>query len=307
MTNFTKFLVGSIISGLLFQASISVAEAVTVTNGSYKFESLESVPAGTGLGGYNVILFAHSEGGSENSSGAVNVDDANRLLATGNISSSDSLFWMTSIGDLRAFYDVQFGGAANVNNILLFLDVNEEGSGSNPISLETLTIYKNASTNPNNLFPANNDLASEDQESITSQSNGSLLSQLSNNSLSLDQVATGGGSDDWAIFTFIDPCDAAFSPSDTLLFNFKISGLDNGPETLSISGKLTNCDFDPKGCGAITEGSTGSSAGTTTANTTGNSTGGTAGGTTEIPEPTPLLLLIVGLIGLARLRGKPVK
>jgi hypothetical protein len=134
-----------------------------------------------------------------------------------------------------------------------------------------------------------------------------VLKQLWNSSQSLDQLATGGGSDDWAIFTFINPYDGAYSPSDTLLFNFKTSGLDNGPESLSISGKLTNCDFDPKGCGATTAGSsTGNTAGTTTANTTGSSTGRTAGGTAEIPEPTPLLLLIVGLIGLARLRGKPI-
>jgi len=85
-----------------------------------------------------------------------------------------------------------------------------------------------------------------------------------------------------------------------------ISGSDNGPENLSISGKLSNCDFDPKGCGATTAGSTGNTAGTTTANTTGISTSRTAGGATEISEPTPLLLLILGLIGLARLRGRPM-
>lgn len=213
---------------------------------------------------------------------------------------------MTSIGDLRAFYDLQFGGSTHLNNIVSFLDVNEQGNGSNPINLETLTIYKNASTNPNDLLAANNDLSSEDQASITGQSNGSLLRRLSNSSQSLDQFATGGGSDDWAIFTFIDPYDGTYSASDTLLFNFKISGLDNGPESLSISGALTNCDFDPKGCGATTAGSTGSSGGTTTANTTGSSTASTSGDSKEIPEPTPLFLLIVGLIGLSRLRGKPI-
>lgn len=305
MTNVTKILFGLIIAGLFSPAMLGVAEATTITNGSYKFESLDSAPNGTGLGSYNLILFANSAGGSGNSSGNVNVDDSNRLLPTGNVSSSDSLFWMTSIGDLRAFYDLQFGGAANVNNIVLFLDVNEEGTGSNPIILETLTVYKNATTNPSSLFAANNDLASEDQESITGQSNGSLLKQLAG-SQSLDQLATGGGSDDWAIFSFINPYDQAFLPSDTLLFNFKISGLDNGPESLSISGKLTGCDFDPQGCGATTAGSTGNTTGATTANTTGSTTGRTTGDTKEIPEPTPLLLLILGLIGLARLRGRSI-
>ena len=271
MTNVSKLLSALIGAVILAQASVSELNATTITNGPYKFESLESAPSGTGQGSYNVILFAHADGGSGNASGGVNVDDSNRLLPTGNVSSSDSLFWLTSIGDLRAFYELQFGGSANVNNIVLFLDVNEQGSGPNPISLETLTIYKNAKTAPDELFPANNDLSSDNQESITGQSNASLLKQLSSTQ-SLDQIGTGGGSDDWAIFTFINPYDVAYSPSDTLLFNFKISGLDNGPETLSISGKLTSCDFDPNGCGAPT---TGGTTGATTAGTTAGSTGRT--------------------------------
>ena len=289
MTNRTTLPLGLIVAAMFLPTTMRFADATTITNGSYKFESLDSAPSGTGLGNYNVILFAPSSGGSGNAGGSVNVDDSNTRLPTGNVSSSDALFWLTSIGDLRAFYDLQFGGAANVNNIVLFLDVNEEGTGSNPIHLDTLTIYKNAATSPNGLFPAGNDLTSGDQESITGQSGGSVLKQLAG-SQSLEQLATGGGSDDWAIFTFINPYDVSFAATDTLLFNFKISGLDNGPETLSISGKLTSCDFDPTGCGG-----------------TDGTTGNTAGGTTGIPEPTPLFLLIVGLIGLARLRGKPFK
>ena len=301
----SKILLALIGAGLFAQASVAHIQATTITNGSYKFESLEAAPSGTGQGSYNVILFAHSSGGSGNAGAGVNVDDSNRLLPTGNLSSSDSLFWLTSIGDLRAFYDLQFGGSANVNNIVLFLDVNEEGGDPNAINLETLTVYKNAKTAPNEISPVNNDIVSDDQESITGQSNGSPLKQLSNTQ-SLDQIGTGAGSDDWAIFTFVNPYDAAYSRSDTLLFNFKISGLDNGPETLSISGKLTSCDFDPEGCADTTSGTTGGTTGVTTAGTTAGSTGRTAGATAEIPEPESLFLLIVGLIGLSRLRGRPV-
>ena len=89
-------------------------------------------------------------------------------------------------------------------------------------------------------------------------------------------------------------------------YNVRIKGLDNGPESLSISGKLNDCDFDPKGCGATMEASRGNSAGTTIVNTTAISPGSTAGGTTEISEPTALLLLILGLIGLSRLRGRRI-
>lgn len=98
------------------------------------------------------------------------------------------------------------------------------------------------------------------------------------------------------------------APSGTGLGNYyvKISGLDNGPESLPISGKLTNCDCDPKGCDAGTAANWGNSAGATTANNNTISTGSTAGDATEISEATALLLLILGLIGLARLRGKPI-
>jgi hypothetical protein len=85
-----------------------------------------------------------------------------------------------------------------------------------------------------------------------------------------------------------------------------ISGLDHGPETSSISGKLTNCDFDPNGCGATTAASRGNTARTATGNDSAILTGSTAGGTTAISEPTALLLLILGLIGLSRLRGRRI-
>jgi len=90
-------------------------------------------------------------------------------------------------------------------------------------------------------------------------------------------------------------------------YNGMISGLSNGPETLSISEKLTDCDLDLKGCGATTADSWGNTTVTPTANNTTIATGSTAGGTTKISEPTALLLLVLGLFGLSRLRGKPIK
>ncbi len=98
------------------------------------------------------------------------------------------------------------------------------------------------------------------------------------------------------------------TPSGTGLENYtvRISGLDNGQESLSISETLTNCDLDPKGCGAATAANWRNSAGATTANNTAIATGSTAGDATGISEPTALLLLILGFIGLSRLRGRPI-
>lgn len=87
--------------------------------------------------------------------------------------------------------------------------------------------------------------------------------------------------------------------------SYKLESLEAAPSGTG-QGKLTSCDFDPQGCADTTSGTTGGTTGVTTAGTTAGSTGRTAGATAEIPEPESLFLLIVGLIGLSRLRGRPV-
>lgn len=274
MLHVTRLLGGLIIAGAFTLAVIDFSHATTIINGDYRFESL----TGNESGNNNVILFTHSNGGSGNDSSGANVDDANRLLPTGNHPASDTIFWMTSIGDLRAFYNLQFG-PDKVNNIVLLLQVNESGNDSNPISLDTLTIYLNATTN-NNLHPAGNDLTSAEQEAITSQSASSLLKQLGNSSQSLNEVIHGGNQDDWSILTFINPFDASFLPTDSLLFKFRISDLDNGPERLSLTGQRSNCEISPIGCRGTW--------------------GATAATSTGIPEPSTIILVGAALFFLFR-------
>jgi len=268
----SKLLRGFTIASAYAAVTVSPASALTFNNGDYGFYSLNPAPNGSGLGNYNVILYENASGGSGNSGGTVNVDNSNTLLPTGSTSSSGTLYWMTTVADLQAFYLQQFPNTP-INNIVLFLDINETGNGSNPITVSNLTIYKNATTTPS-LDPTG-DLTSAQQQSITSFSNASILKQLSNIGPSLDQQQTGQGADDWAIFTFINPF--ALLPTDTLLFQLALNDLSAGGEVLAISGTFSACDIDPQGCPTTTgPTTTGSSTGTTTSDpTTGSSTGTT--------------------------------
>jgi len=336
MKNLSKLLRGFTIAAAYTALTVSPASALTFDNGDYGFYSLNPAPSGSGLGNYNIILYENAQGGSDNSGGTVNVDNSNTLLPTGNTSGSGTLYWMVSVADLQAFYLQQFSSTP-INNIVLFLDMNEGGNGSNPITLSNLTIYKNATTTPS-LDPTG-DLTSAQQQSITSF-NGTILKQLSDIGPSLDQQQTGQGVDDWAIFTFIDPF--ALLPTDTLLFKFEINDTSAGGEVLAISGAFSACDIDPQGCPTTTgttgsTGSTGTTSDPTTTGTTsdptttGDSSGGTSSypttgtgstgtdtttasstgessGTTtrDIPEPASFLLLGAGVVALSRVsRRKP--
>ncbi len=272
-----NLLLGCLLFGATAFVGLPTIGATTITNGSYTLQSLDPPPTGTGFGSYNVILFQNSAGGSGNSGGGVNVDNSNGNLPTGDPNTdSGSQFWMTSIGDLRAFYDLSFG-ANKVTNIVLFFDVNETGQPQD-LNLVTLDIWKNATTTTTALNPTGaNDLTSTQQQSITGQTGGTLLTQLGNSPQLLAQVATGSGADDWAIFTGINPYDPLLNANDTLLFNFRINTLNNGPEALSISGTISNCDFPGQTC-----------------------PGGTATTATGVPEPSTFMLLGAGLLIMGR-------
>jgi hypothetical protein len=279
-----KFLLGLMIAAAFGFATMRPANAETISTDTYLFQSLDDLALnGTGLGNYNVILFANASGGSGNDGGSVNVDNSNTSLPTGGTSSSGSLFWMVSVADLQAFYDQQFG-SGTINNIVLFLDLNETGGAGEAVTITGLNIYQNATTTPTSLDPTgSSDLTSTQQNNITGFTSGTLLAQLSTASQSLSQKDVGQGIDDWSIFTFIDPFDESLLPTDTLLFQIMMTDLAAGGELLSISGAFSACDITPQGCGTTSSGTTSGSStdGGSTTTTSGSSTDGSSTTTTS--------------------------
>ena len=242
-------------------------------SGPYHFQTFDATN-GSGLGNYNVILYEQGGGGTTNASGSVNVDNSNTSSPTGSVTASSSLFWYTSAGDLQAFYNQQFGPNA-VNNIVLFLDINEQGAIGNTIDIVTLNIIQNPTTvTPDPGNPATSDIATSAQNAITSFTGGTTLASLTTTPITLTQQNTGGGVDDWVIFTGIDPF--SLDPSTRLLFQLVLGNIDNGGEVMSLSGEFLGCEPN---CGE---------------------TPTTATQATNVPEPSTLLLLGSGLLVLAR-------
>jgi hypothetical protein len=141
------------------------------------------------------------------------------------------------------------------------------------------------------------------------------LSNESYNFESRQCASTGTGRGEWGLCSFTDADSAALSPPDTVLLYVKLSRSESGPEGLSINETLMRCDFDPYGCGSITGSpqgdGTGMTAGGSDAPTTdriaAGSTGNSSGEGKGISELELLLLLLVGVIGLSRLRGRRIE
>jgi hypothetical protein len=251
--------------------------AIGCTSGNYDFFTFAAT-SGTGLGNYNVILFEQGGGGKTNASGTVNVDDSNTASPTGSVTQSNSLFWYTSAGDLQAFYTQQFPGDP-INNIVLFLDINEQGGIGNTVDVITLNIIQDPTTvTPDPGDPATSNIDSAAQNALTGFTGGTLLASLGVSPITLTQMNVGGGQDDWVIFTGIDPFSL---PSSTrLLFQLVIGNIDNGGEVMSLSGEFRGCEPNCP---------------TTTPTTTTP---------TILPEPSSMFLVGVGLLALSKIRRR---
>ena len=144
--------------------------------------------------------------------------------------------YITSIGELRDFYDFTFG-AGVINEVVLSVDLNQT-PGNPTIALGTLDILieYTSPTSGGRDDPWINNITSATQNSTgPGYIGGTLLASL-DGPKNLTMHNPGGGWGDYMIFTGINPYDASFSNETRILFNWASSNHDDGGETIFLSG-----------------------------------------------------------------------
>ncbi len=199
---------------------------------------------GSGNGTLDFLFFTESAGGSQNSGGGFDGDDANTDMPTGAGSTTAVESFITSINELRDFYILNFPdgqGGSLIQELVVFVDLNQIG-GSDPLGLNAFTVVKDytPSFGDDRDDPAGTDISSALQNMTNDgYAGGTVLAQLDGPKM-LPLNEQGAGWADYAIYTGIDPFDPALDGA-RLLF-FWDSGTVDGPhndggESIFLSGE----------------------------------------------------------------------
>lgn len=233
--------IGVAVLSTAFGLASSACLAGTITSGD--IVPLPGQQVQSGLGTLDWVLFSSSAGNSGNVIGALNADNSNTDMPTGNVKTTANESYITSIGELRAYYLQQFAdgsGGSTVSSILLYLDLNQANSAD--LYLNTLDVVLNydgfGGADPRN-NPAGNDLSSSQQNATGSNfSGGTLLASLDASPAVLSVQNNGDGWADYRIDLGINPFDPTFSDSDRILFHWVSSNHSGGPEKVFL-GAMT--------------------------------------------------------------------
>ena len=222
--------------------------AVTATAGAINAGDItptlnNEVQSGNGLLDYILFLEAGGVGVAGNTAGSFNGDNANTDLPTGSGTTAFDECFATSIGELRDFYILNFPdgqGGSTIGNIVLFLDLNEIGP-INDVTLESLQVIVDYNATYGNDVddPFNNDITSQLQNAIRDdfQGGGTIAAELES-PVVLALNEQGAGFADYRIATNVNPFDAAFDDEDRIMFCVGMTNLDDGGETIFLSGSF---------------------------------------------------------------------
>lgn len=232
---------------------IGSAQGAYVIVSPYDTVAIPAGQVGSGNGTLDLQMFTFSGSNIENDKSIQGTlvfdgDDGNNTLPNVN-SDGDTFFfeesYITTAGDLKAYYDLNFSPPGSITEIVLFLDLNETGEEG---KLNTMLTRVDVILNPEPasiLAPATlGDFSSSEQALINQVPEGGTLLATLQSPVNLAVNAMGAGFADYAIFTGIKPFD--LNDTDVLLFNVSMSKLSNGAEDIFLSGTYSASDIrDP--------------------------------------------------------------
>ena len=230
-------------------AALALAFSVSAANaGVIKNNDIVAIPdpVGVGSGNGNLDLLLFTQGSNDNVSGGFDGDDSNTEIAQGGGDDLNTFSesYITSGAKLKAYYDLNFG-SGNVNEMVLFLDLNETGEGLDFNFFTKIDIILNPTAVQGSPDPLTTDVQTSEQNGIDQTfTGGSVLASMETNpSKNLPGGAQGGGFADWFVLTGVNPYD--FADGDEVLFNVSMSRLSNGAEAIFLSGLYQNTDLPP--------------------------------------------------------------
>ncbi len=214
---------------------------------------------GSGNGTLELRLFTYSGSEIQNSEGSFNGDNGNNTLPQGGGQDTYSFAesYVTTAGELKAFYNLNFSSAGSIHNLVLYLDLNETGGGMPTNALEKLEVVLNPTTIQGTPDPFG-DVSSAAQAAINQvYSGGTTIAYLNPQpAANLPVNSEGAGFADYAIFTGIDPF--SLNDTDVLLFNVGLSRLNDDAEEIFMSGTYAPSDIpEPTSMGLLLAGSIG--------------------------------------------------
>lgn len=245
-----KFGIISIFGVCLCLLLTGVAAGETVIIDNNDFIALSGNEEGSGLGTLDLVLFAGAT--ANNKGGDFNGDDACTDMPSGGGATSATESYITSVGELRDFYRLNFPDGnsptgSTVSEMVLFIDLNTDNTVD--VNLNTLQVVVDydlyGGGDPRD-DPYSNDISSAVQNSTDANFSytpgvGSLEAEFTGPK-TLPVLQQGSGWADYGIVLGIDPFDSRFQDSTRILFHWASTNHTTGGEEIFLSGRYAEGD-----------------------------------------------------------------